>query len=216
MDFSIKILEYQLHSSLRILTIRIKDIIISIKGGDELKKSITCCFTGYRPNNLPYKLDESHPLCEELKCVFADEINNAVQEGYTHYIIGMALGVETWFAEVVLFMKKIHPAITLECVHPQGNRTKYRNENKRFLEIMNRCDKITVLENVNSNRSTYEYGQYMIDHASLLISVYNGLPCVCGILVNYARMHKLNIILIDPSNPKKILRETTKAANDFI
>ena len=75
----------------------------------------TCAFTGHRPQSLPFGFDESDKRCTSLKSVMRDQIVALIEnEGVTHFITGMALGVDMYAAEIVLDLKSKYPHITLE------------------------------------------------------------------------------------------------------
>ena len=65
-------------------------------------KRKTCAFTGHRPQKFPWKYDESDPRCVELKAAMGAEIEKLISLGYTDFLSGMAEGVDTWAAEIVL------------------------------------------------------------------------------------------------------------------
>ena len=71
----------------------------------------TCAFTGHRPKGLGYS--ESDERCIHLLIVRMIE-----EEGVTHFISGMAQGVDLYAAEIVLELKEQYPQITLECAIP--------------------------------------------------------------------------------------------------
>ena len=55
-----------------------------------------CAFTGHRPQSLPFGFNESDERCIALKQTLRAEIIRLIeQEGVTHFISGMALGVDT-------------------------------------------------------------------------------------------------------------------------
>ena len=59
----------------------------------------TCAFTGHRPQSLPFGFDESDKRCTSLKSVMRDQIVALIEnEGVTHFITGMALGVDMYAA----------------------------------------------------------------------------------------------------------------------
>lgn len=67
----------------------------------------TCAFTGHRPQSLPFGFDESDKRCTSLKSVMRDQIVALIEnEGVTHFITGMALGVDMYAAEIVLDLKQ--------------------------------------------------------------------------------------------------------------
>ena len=57
-------------------------------------KPVSCCFTGHRPAKLPWGTDESDERCLRLKARLREVIARAVEDGYTHFICGMAEGCD--------------------------------------------------------------------------------------------------------------------------
>src|ERR1035437_8809323 len=82
-----------------------------------------CCFTGHRPQKLPWGYDEEDPKCVRLKKQLRDEISLKVQNGCTGFITGMAMGADIWCAEMVLELRRRSPEvpITLTAVIPYPN-----------------------------------------------------------------------------------------------
>ena len=64
---------------------------------------ITCCFTGHRPKSLPFGYDEQNPQCIRMRFLIWNLLNKLITEkGVTHFISGMALGIDQICAEVVV------------------------------------------------------------------------------------------------------------------
>ena len=97
----------------------------------------TCAFTGHRPQSLPFGFDESDKRCASLKSVMRDQIVALIEnEGVTHFITGMALGVDMYAAEIVLDLKSKYPHITLESADMHRKRL-YR---RSYLHALRRHD----------------------------------------------------------------------------
>lgn len=102
-----------------------------------------CCFTGHRPKSLPFGYNEEEPSCKKLKELLSDNIERQITEnGVTHFISGMAMGVDIFAAEAVLKLKEKYPQIKLECAIPcetQANKWSegWRN---RYFDIIGRSD----------------------------------------------------------------------------
>ena len=81
----------------------------------------SCAFTGHRPQNLPFGFREDDERCIALKETLKKQITSLItDENVTHFISGMALGVDMYAAEIVLELKKTYPDITLEsAIHRQ-------------------------------------------------------------------------------------------------
>ena len=61
----------------------------------------TCAFTGHRPQNLPFGFNEEDERCIDLKKTLREQIINLIEnEGVTHFISGMAIGVDMYAAEI--------------------------------------------------------------------------------------------------------------------
>ncbi len=87
----------------------------------------TCAFTGHRPKDLGYP--ESDERCAALKEKLRSLIVKLIEEeGVTHFISGMAQGVDMYAAEIVLELKKQYPQITLECAIPYERQAAYWSE----------------------------------------------------------------------------------------
>ena len=66
----------------------------------------TCAFTGHRPQHLPFGMNENDERCVKLKEKLKEQIINLIEaENVTHFITGMALGVDRYAAEIVLDLK---------------------------------------------------------------------------------------------------------------
>ena len=77
-----------------------------------------CCFTGHRPGKLPWRYDETDLRCLSLKARMADAAEAAYQEGYRHFLCGMALGCDLYFCECVLRLREKYPDVTVEAAIP--------------------------------------------------------------------------------------------------
>lgn len=70
-------------------------------------KGKVCCFTGHRPQKLPFGFNEEDERCVLLKDRLKGAIEMLITEhNITHFISGMALGVDIYSAEIVLSLKK--------------------------------------------------------------------------------------------------------------
>lgn len=161
-----------------------------------------CAFTGHRPVKLSFKYNESHPDCILLKLMLKVEIIKAIRDGYDYFISGMALGVDTFVAEIVLELKEIYPNIKLECAIPCAGHpnTWPLPAQERYYSILERADVVT-------NVSTESYkgylmlrrDEYMTNKCSLLIAVFDGVDKGgTAHTINYAKEHKKDIIQINP------------------
>ena len=142
------------------------------------RKFYTCCFTGHRPNKLPWGYNEKGIRFFLFKSRLRKTIKESIKNGYNYFISGMALGFDMLFAEIVLSLKKKHPNIMLECAIPCLNQTERWScaSIERYNTIVSKADRVTYVSvQPYYNGCMQKRNKYMIDTSSLLIAVYNGL-----------------------------------------
>lgn len=159
----------------------------------------TCCFTGHRPSGLPWKNDELDPRCLDLRREIFEHLETIYCAGYRHFICGMALGCDTFFARAVIALKDDHPDITLEAAVPFAGQadawsTDHRQE---YEDILALCDKVTVLQNAYSPDCMMRRNRYMVDHSSLLLACFTGMPGGTMNTIVYAQRCGTEVDLIE-------------------
>ena len=161
----------------------------------------TCAFTGHRPQHLPFGMNESDERCVRLKEILKEEIINLIEaENVTHFITGMALGVDLYAAEIVLDLKARYPSITLEsAILCETQAVKWSAaQRERYYDIAAQCDKETMLQSHYSPDCMDKRNRYMVDHADVLIAVWDGSPSGTGKTVRYAHQQGKSVTVIDP------------------
>lgn len=137
-----------------------------------------CCFTGHRPDKLPWGTDESDPRCLLAKEGLRQALNRAYEEGYRHFISGMARGGDLYFAEAVLELREKYQDVRLECARPCETQSSHwpREEQLRYDRILDRCDYETMVQHTYDRGCMMRRNRYMVDHASRIIALYDGIP----------------------------------------
>lgn len=167
----------------------------------------SCAFTGHRPKSFPWKYDETARDCALLKDALSEQIRLLADRGVTDFLSGMALGADLWCAEIVLGLRKENPALSLHCILPcEGQENKWpASEQERYHSILRQADDVVFVNRAYSRDCMLERNRYMVDHASVLLAVYNGARrSGTGATVNYARKMGREIIVIDPITRKAI------------
>lgn len=165
-------------------------------------KSRTCAFTGHRSQNLPFGFREEDGRCVALKQVLRGEIIKLIeQEGVTHFISGMAIGVDMYAAEMVLELKARYPMITLESVIPcETQALRWSEELRdRYYDIASRCDKETLVQTHYTPDCMRKRNWYMVDQADVILAVWDGKPSGAGKTILYARGQGKLVRVIHPS-----------------
>ena len=138
----------------------------------------TCCFTGHRPDKLPWGTRESDPRCVRLKERIAQGVEEAYVLGDRHFICGMAQGCDLYFAEAVLALRERHGDAALECARPCETQADSwpAAEQARYRSILDRYDYETLVQHHYDRFCMLRRNRYMADRSHRLIAVYNGMP----------------------------------------
>lgn len=163
----------------------------------------TCCFTGHRPDKLPWSYDERDPRCLALKRSILRELEGLYRRGWRHFISGMALGCDLYFAEAVLELKEAYPALTLEAALPfPGQADRWPAPSReRWRAVLEACDRQTVVSGRYDRGCMLRRDRYMVSRSSALLAVFSGAPGGTKYTLDYASGQGLGILLLDPARP---------------
>ena len=143
-----------------------------------MDKERTCCFTGHRPDKLPWGEREEDPRCLRLKERLVQAVEDAYISGCRHFICGMARGCDLYFAETVLALREQERDILLECARPCETQADSwpEREQARYRSILDRCDLETLVQHHYDRFCMMLRNRYMADRSGRIVAVYNGVP----------------------------------------
>jgi uncharacterized phage-like protein YoqJ len=155
-----------------------------------------CCFTGHRPDKLPWGYDERDVRCIHFQALLSDVIEVLYEQGYRRFLCGMAMGADMLFAEAVITFRREHPDVILEAAIPfPGQASRWsRSMRQRYDRLLQAADETTVLCPQYTKYCMMARNRYMVDNSSLLLAAYNGAPGGTKNTVNYAIQKKLQVI----------------------
>ena len=158
---------------------------------EEPKKLHRCCFTGHRPEKL--YMEE-----KEVKERLRKAIREAIQDGFTTFITGMARGVDMWAGEIVLEERKKDDRIKLICASPFDGFEKSWSftEKHRYNSIMKKADYIKFVCEHYSKSCFQIRNCYMVDNSSRVISAYNGEKGGTRNTIKYAESKNVKVVNI--------------------
>ena len=160
-----------------------------------------CAFTGHRPKSFPWGYNESALGCILLKEVLTAQISALAEQGVTDFLSGMAQGVDLWCAQIVLDLRKTHPALKLHAILPcEGQESKWTaSAQEHYRSILAQANEIVYVGQGYSRDCMLERNRYLVDHPSILLAVYNGTwRSGTGATVRYAQKLNREIITLDP------------------
>lgn len=147
-----------------------------------------CCFTGHRPE----KLKRSE---EAIKKGLEESILKAVCDGYTTFITGMARGVDIWAGQIVLRLRQNNPGLRLIAALPYpGCDSRWSaNWRRQYADLMKSADLVKVISPAYSMASFQKRDEWMVDHASRVIAVYDGVPGGTKNTIEYAKKNGIEV-----------------------
>ena len=156
----------------------------------------SCCFTGHRPNKLPWRYNEEDPRCHALKCRMADAVELAYEQGFRHFLCGMAQGCDLYFCECVLALREKYSDVTIEAAIPCPTQADAwpAAEQERYAKLVGACDFETLVSARYTSSCMQRRDRYMVDHASLLIAAFDGSTGGTRYTVEYALRRGLTIV----------------------
>ena len=159
-------------------------------------RKLTCCFTGHRPEKLPWGRDETDENCAALKALIAVLLEGLYEDGYRRFICGMAEGADLYFGEAAAALREERPDIILEAAVPfRGQERDYPPETRaRYDRLLRACDAVTYLRDCYAPGCMMARNRYMVDRSSKLVAVYNGRAGGTKNTILYAASHGLEVI----------------------
>ena len=135
------------------------------------KRLHRCCFTGHRPEKIGIP---ERKIKQLLTCA----VDKAIKDGYTTFITGMARGVDLWAGEIVLQRKKTCTEIRLICATPYpgfevGWKQVWR---ELYASVSKQADYRVAISSGYHRNCFKKRNEWMVDHSSRVIAVYNGQP----------------------------------------
>lgn len=127
------------------------------------------CFTGHRPEKLT---QPESVIIQGLETA----IRQAIDDGKNVFISGMARGVDIWAAEIVLRLRNEGQEIKLICASPyKGFERGWSSEwQLRYNTVLEVADLVRFISPGYSRSCFQIRNEWMVDHSSLVIVVFNG------------------------------------------
>lgn len=164
-----------------------------------MEREHTCCFTGHRPEKLPWGFDEGDGRCLALKARIASAVEGAYADGYRHFVCGMARGADFYFCEAVLALRDAHADVSVEGAVPcRSQPNAWRDEDKeRYAALLSRCNYETLVQEHYDRGCMQRRNRYMVDRSGRVIAAYDGLGGGTGTTLAYAMRHGLETVILE-------------------
>ena len=113
------------------------------------EETLSCCFTGYRPQKFPFRLDATSKEYIDFENRLFGKIAELINCGCDTFYTGMAMGFDIIAAECVLAAAKAMPnyAVRLICAVPFLDQSKKfpSSWQERYDAIMAQADQTVII-----------------------------------------------------------------------
>lgn len=138
------------------------------------------CITGNRPEKFPfdYRIGASIQMNAYRTCI-KKLAADYLREGYTHFITGMARGVDLDFALEIISCRKSfrqYAGVTIEAAIPfRDQADNYSPRARRDYDaVLASADKITYVCEEYASDCYFRRNRYMVDNADAVLALWNG------------------------------------------
>lgn len=175
---------------------------MSIHGIDPSK---TCCFSGYRPHKFGFEFKDNNPEFAKLETDLMNAILKSIEDGYTTFLCGGAMGFDLLGGETVLLLKKRHPELKLISVIAfAGQEKTFPGEWKeRYDYVLKNSDCVHKVCKKYAKGSYHMRNYEMIYSSSRVITYFNGRSGGTANTISVAQREGLEILNICPEELRK-------------
>ena len=166
---------------------------------EEQEMPAACCFTGHRPNKLPWGTDETDPRCLALNEEIYARLEGIYASGIRYYYCGMALGCDSYFFRQLLRLREAHPDIGIEAAVPCDTQSSSwtDSEKERYRYYLSCCTKVTYVQHTYTRGCMQKRNKYMVDNSSVVLACFNGTSGGTMSTILYAQRQGRPVIIID-------------------
>lgn len=156
------------------------------------KRMHRACFTGHRPEKLTRTEKD---IVRDLE----KEIRQAIADGLSVFITGMARGVDIWAAQIVLSLRNSGYDIKLICACPyDGFESGWSKDwQKQYKEILAAADYVKYVCEGYSRSCFQIRNEWMVNHAARVIAVFNGEKSGTKNTIDYAAKAGIPVVRIE-------------------
>ena len=158
---------------------------------EPIPRQHSCAFSGHRPEKV---YGSEGRIIVELR----KEILKAIADGYRVFLSGMSRGVDIWAADIVIELRRYNKDLKLICVVPYtGVEESWSVDwQKHYKMVLKQADFIHVLSDHFSPGIYQKRNQWLVNHSSRLIAVYNGERSGTENTIEYAQEQGIPVDII--------------------
>ena len=172
---------------------------------ENINKLETACLTGHRPDKLPWFYDETKESCIRFKDDLRQIFEGAIKYGLKNFLTGMAEGFDMIGTEILLDLQNQYKDIKIIAIIPcKGQEKKWKPyQQTRYHNIIKQCDDTIILSDTYTKTCMNDRNKYMVEHSSVVIACFNGIPSGTGNTIRFAKENGCKIKIINPEDYKE-------------
>lgn len=184
----------------------------------------SCAVFSHHPKRFKFGYKENMTGGKRLKKRLRDEFISLYGQGVKRFYLGGCLGVDQWAGEILLRLKEQPQFSDIELViaapfpNHDANWDEWNRKRLRFL-ISHSAEHLVIGEN-DGRESIIARNQYMLDHADVLVAVYDNDRTVhngVGLCVKSAERKGIPVVFIHPDTGIISVRgERPQESNQFV
>ena len=163
---------------------------------DYIKKA---CFTGYRPEKFPFKLNSRDPQFNKMIARVISTLEALIDDGCKTFYSGMAMGFDILCAECVLKLREKYNDINLICVMPYKNQESAFpiDWQQRYKYVLKKCDESIYISDDYHKACFQERNMFMVDNSDFVVCWYDGKKGGTRNTLKYAQKKMRTVININ-------------------
>lgn len=166
--------------------------------------SISCCFTGHRPEHLPWRRAETRKDCMDFYLRMTRATEEMIEAGCRIFYCGMARGVDLMAAQIVLGIRESRPELRLKliAVCPHADQASLWNAGDRKMHqcLLGMADEVVTIEPGYTPSCFHRRNRYMVDRCDYVIAGFDGVTKGgTASTVAYAKRRGKRILTIPPA-----------------
>lgn len=155
-----------------------------------------CCFTGYRPEKFPFKLERENAEYIAFENRLIKTVFSLIEEECFTFLSGMAMGFDIIAAQAVLLLKERNPQVKLICALPYPNQGAGFPEpwRERHERVLYSADKVIKVSEDYSTCCYAKRNAFMVDNSDYVVTWFDGKHGGTENTLKYAAKKRRHII----------------------
>ncbi len=165
---------------------------------------ISCCYTGHRPEHLPWGRDETRQDGMDYYLKLCRATEDMIEAGCRVFYCGMARGVDTMAAQIVLGLREARPELGLRliavCPHAEQASFWSSKDKHTYQILLGLADEVVTIESKYTPYCFHRRNRYMVDRCDFVIAGFDGVTKGgTASTVAYARHRGKQILVVPPA-----------------